>query len=571
MSNNSRIVIFIKNIIVPFVLLLYPLRMVNQGVDLTDIGYNLYNYRVFEGSKAVWFNVATYLSNVTGMLIQKLPYADSLLGFNIYSSLIVSAISLVIYFSIRKIIPFWIVLFGEIVAISLCWCPTVILYNYLTYLFFTLGAIALYYALIKEKKVLFIVAGVLLGINVMVRVPNVVESLLILSVWYYAILKNKKTRQVVIETLLCLSGFIIGIIVGMIPLLFQYGFDGFVNMVNSIGQVGNGAKDYSMFSMITKPIIAYIEQFKWIVCIMIPAIAACSLQKISPKLKYLWVFIEAVMVVLIFKGFHGRGVYSLDFSSYGPIFNPTLIVLAISIGVYIACMFSKKVDESQKLALFIVLLIILITPIGTNNYNYAIINNLFLVMPVTLFILYKFIINKNNLVLIKIPIAATVFAMSVLAITFGLKFTFLGNNIGTTRDGMVENIPCLEGMMTDKLRVSNIEEVYAYLIDNELDGMELITYGNIPAIHYYVDMEAYFRTSWIDLNSYLVDSFDEDYKKVESMTKDTRPVIILSRNVFDGIGTESYTGDYKLDKIIDIIENDDYIVKLQNEQFVIFY
>ena len=62
----------VENIVFPLVLLLFPLLKVQEGIDLTDTGYSLGNYRFFGESGGIW-EVLTFLSNVTGFLFTKLP------------------------------------------------------------------------------------------------------------------------------------------------------------------------------------------------------------------------------------------------------------------------------------------------------------------------------------------------------------------------------------------------------------------------------------------------------------------------------------------------------------------
>ena len=48
--------------------------------------------------------------------------------------------------------PAWLVFFGEMLAIGLCWCPSVILYNYLTYLLMGAGVLLLYRGICTDEE-----------------------------------------------------------------------------------------------------------------------------------------------------------------------------------------------------------------------------------------------------------------------------------------------------------------------------------------------------------------------------------------------------------------------------------
>ena len=63
----------LQNIIFPVILFLFPLLKANQGIDLTDTGYSLGNYRFFSPDGGVWV-LLTFLANAVGALLSKLPF-----------------------------------------------------------------------------------------------------------------------------------------------------------------------------------------------------------------------------------------------------------------------------------------------------------------------------------------------------------------------------------------------------------------------------------------------------------------------------------------------------------------
>ena len=86
-------------ILFPVILFLYPLLKITQGIELTDTCYGLVNYRFFPHAGQEW-TVATYLANVLGALLMRLPFGDSLVGMRFYTGLFVSAMALLAYFFI---------------------------------------------------------------------------------------------------------------------------------------------------------------------------------------------------------------------------------------------------------------------------------------------------------------------------------------------------------------------------------------------------------------------------------------------------------------------------------------
>ena len=179
------------------ILVLLPFLHVNSGVEFTDTGYSLGNYENFAQAKGTWA-LATFLANVTGWLFTKLPFGHTMLGMQIYCNAVLSIILVVSFLKLKEFLPARYVFIGEVLAWALCWCPRVILYNYLTYLFFALGSLILLKAVKTQKKKYFYFAGIMLGISLFVRFPNLTQAALIVVVFYDAILRRKSIKSMLL-------------------------------------------------------------------------------------------------------------------------------------------------------------------------------------------------------------------------------------------------------------------------------------------------------------------------------------------------------------------------------------
>ncbi len=200
--------------IYPLILLLYPLRHIRVGVEWWDTGYNYGNFTYMDRMDPMWL-LSTYLGNALGRLFTLLPGGSTMLGLNVYTGLVVSLLALGGYFFfIRKAgLPRTVVFWGELLAVSFCWCPTALLYNYLTYLLMGAGVVLLYQALSGDSAKpcrYFVAAGVCLGLNVLVRFPNLAEMGLILAVWAMALIRRQKPGRTMLQTLQCLAGYLLG-------------------------------------------------------------------------------------------------------------------------------------------------------------------------------------------------------------------------------------------------------------------------------------------------------------------------------------------------------------------------
>lgn len=91
-------------------------------------------------------------------------------------------------------LPFWTVFAGEFAAVSLCWCPTAVLYNYLTYLFLLLCILFCMWDLRRRKR-LSDCSGTGPGRKCICPFSNLPQAVLIVGVWAYGIICRKNSEK----------------------------------------------------------------------------------------------------------------------------------------------------------------------------------------------------------------------------------------------------------------------------------------------------------------------------------------------------------------------------------------
>ena len=104
MDKRKKLTKILEKFIFPCLLLIYPLLWVNQGIDVSDPMYSLTNFRFFPELKGSWA-IATYLANVAGWLLMKLPFGGTLLGISFYTRLVISAMALLSYYFLKGKMP----------------------------------------------------------------------------------------------------------------------------------------------------------------------------------------------------------------------------------------------------------------------------------------------------------------------------------------------------------------------------------------------------------------------------------------------------------------------------------
>lgn len=597
LENISLLNRSLQNIVFPLILLLFPLIKANQGVDLTDTGYSLGNYRFFSADGGIW-TLLTFLSNVTGYLLSCLPFGSTMLGMKVYTGLIVSVTALLGYRFFMTKIPAWLAFVGELAAIGFCWCPTVILYNYLTYLLFLLGAIFLFRGLAGGRNGCLVIAGVILGINVMVRFPNnMLEAGLILALWYYGALKKKPAKKIAEETGLCLAGYLLALLVMVCGVSLFYGSGAIRDMITGVFGIAGSASDYTLGEMLLSVLSAYVHGFKWMLymflCIL-PGIPFLVMWE--GKYQVFRKVIYCVCIPVLFFVLGKWGMYNFRYYQKESALQWGAVFLLLAFMALGWVLFTRRMDDEWRLIGCIALIMILITPLGSNNHIWPVLNNLFFIAPVILWVIYRFVrwgrtyldaSGKVPLFPVKAMCSGILIAFFIQAVGLGFGYVFLDGETGETRSYRVAENRVLDGMLTTGLNAEALEEITVFMAENqsEYGQKELILYGNIPGLAYYLNMPPAIYTTWADLDSNPLERLREELWEItesKGSNWEERPLVIITPQLdayfagneqamsYWGTDAADCEQDEKLSAIGEFLTENEYEQVFANEAFVVY-
>ena len=587
----------LQMVVFPLILLLFPLIKISQGIDLTDTGYSLGNYRFFGQIDGIWV-LLTFLSNAAGALLTKLPMGGTMLGMKLYASLIVSLMALLGYRFFKTKMPAWLAFAGEIAAIGFCWGPTVILYNYLTYLLFLSGAILLFRGLAGSRPICLVLAGMVLGLNVWVRFPNnILEASLIVAVWYYGILKKKPFKRTLGETGLCIAGYLFSfaVMLGIISALYGSGALG--DMITGVFEMAGSASDYTLGEMLLAILDAYLHGFQWMLYMILCILPGIPFFVIKEE-KFLGIrkVVYCLCIPLLFIVLGKWGMFNFKYYQKEAALQWGAVFLLVAFVVLLWMLYTRMLDANWRLLGCIALLMILVTPLGSNNHIWPVLNNLFFVAPVILWMVYRFVrwgrtyldaTGKVPLFPVKAMTAGILIAFFVQSVGIGCAYVFLDGEGGERRMYRVSDNPVLHGMHTSEMNAETLEEINAFMVENKsvYEDRKLILYGNIPGLAYYLDKAPAIYTTWADLNTSSLSQLTEELEMISDGIKTQemqRPLVIMTPAIdayfsgnsdamaFWGADKESYDKDEKLSAIRYFMEKNAYSQIFANEAFVIY-
>lgn len=604
------------------VLVLYPLRHIAWGLDLWDTGYGYANFE-YMGTRhmdPMWL-FSTYLTTAIGHLLSLLPGAKTLIGMNFYTGLSISLLAVLGYYFCTKVlkIPAWLTFLGEFTAVSFCWCPTGSFYNYVTYVFFLISVICLYLGLSRGRGGWLFAAGVALGCNVLARFSNLPEAAMIMAVWAYGITRKKAAgrrlrKKLLQDTGMCLAGYLTALLVLFGYIQIRYGMDEYVRGIQRLFSMTEVATDYTAASMILGMFDWYLQNLYWELrmCVFLIAgmiavgfleFAAASVRDsyagkdtIKKALRILEWVVSAVLAVIMVFWLYRQGFCATEYTNYGAIIWPGVTFLTLTLLVTLWRIFTPSAPGEEKLLSGLIFLIVLITSLGSNNKLYPSMNNLFLALPYMYWQFYRFCkyagsFRWKRMTISPIPAKCLFGGFFLLFFIqvglFGRSFVFAEGTGVQEIHAQVTNNETLKGVWMSEERAGWMQEISEYVNTGELAGKDVLLYGQIPALSYYLQMPAAFNP-WPDLDSYQIGQLEQDMQKMqERMHADAtyRPVVLLEKKyaVYLEAGeaalmrmepTEKEQGwivdNPKLLLIGKFMEDYGYEKTFENEKFVIY-
>ena len=568
------------------ILVLYPLRHIAWGLDLWDTGYGYANFEYMgtQHMDPMWL-FSTYLTTAIGHFFSLLPGAKTLIGMNFYTGLSISFLAVLGYYFCVKVlkIPAVLVFLGEFTAVSFCWCPTGSFYNYVTYVFYLVSVVCLYLGLARGKKGWLFAAGVALGCNVLSRFSNLPEAAMIVGVWAYGIIcwleerkeiaQTAKTpgeneegmkarkkaagvnlrRKLLQDTGMCLAGYLTALLILFGYIQIRYGMDEYVKGIQRLFSMTEVATDYTAASMIMGMFDWYFQNLYWeirmcvflvvgIVAVGVLELIGSYVEKdtVTKVLRILeWAGSLALAAVMVF-WLYRQGFCAREYTNYGAIIWPGVTFLTLTLLVTLWRIFTPSAPKEEKLISGLIFLIVLITSLGSNNKLYPSMNNLFLALPYMYWQFYRFCKYVGSFRWKRITISAIpakclfggfLLLFFVQVGLFGRSFVFVEGTGVQDLSAQVTNNETLKGVWMSKERAGWMQEISEYVNTEGLAGRDVLIYGQIPALSYYLQMPAAFNP-WPDLDSYQIGQLELDMQKMqERMDADAtyRPVVLLEK------------------------------------------
>ena len=231
---------------------IYLLPIVFRGFDVCDTGYYLTFYRyIFSDPNAVEYNFMYYLSGLVGGGIAALFPSLTLAGWRLAGVALVMLSQLTVTLMLRRTVPFRSLLVANMVmTAALAGLALVVNSDLIAILLYCVVLTLIFKGLTENKTWMLALAGVVMGVNIFARLPNVTALIFALTPFLYN--SHEQWRQSLRQASLVIGGAVAGVAAMLILMAVLGHLDVYIanfKELMTIATDGNAGSSHSLLAI----------------------------------------------------------------------------------------------------------------------------------------------------------------------------------------------------------------------------------------------------------------------------------------------------------------------------------
>lgn len=475
-----------------WLIILYPLLFIWQGLDFTDTGYLLTNFQqIFLEPSSIQASFRIWLTDVLGG-IWIYVFGDSLglAGFRFAGVLLVWGTVYVSYVTLKSYIrPKYLVwgLFSALVLANRS--GFVFNYNSLTAFFYVLAACLLVRGLSGGRNRLIFWAGFVLGLNVFIRLPNILGIFLAGAVLFSGYLKNTPAPVQIKQFLNFFFGYLLAAAAVLLVMRMVGHYEAYILLFQGTYPMLNDPAGHHRWDYV---VLNYLSHNKTAVLRAVKAAAG---------------LFSLLILLDVTSRFRSRaiqfGVIAVCASAFIYLYFRSLqdwvnlVITTLGILYLVLIFFVFKGQQELRLVSLISLAVLVLTPLGSNVAVRNSVYGMYLAVPVVFGSLLEvretpFRLGSGELKMIKV-LALGLFL--ILAVQSSYYYTYRdAGNRWDMRYGI--NHSRLRAVFTTRERAVVVQELLDVLPRYVREGDYLLAYEQISMVHFLTKTKPYLYHAW---------------------------------------------------------------------------
>ena len=531
---------------------------INRGIDVTDAAYCFVKYKYAFVNKDV-INVGTFLTDLAGACVYHLSSTGQVLLLSVSHWLLYMGSGVIVYQCLKKYVPRLLLLAAVLCGsfFSLTWIR-VLHYNSTSMFMQTAAICVLIKGIEKENIRYYVFSGILLGLNIFFRLPNVLQVCVGAGIlWYFGICKKEWKRgfqRIAAYGLGVAGGFLAGAGLCFLVLgkekIMAYFFKTANTAMDSQSSHGIWPILLGLFRGARNGLRGWAHYGILIVAVLVIwNLMAGKKKLLSQRERIVYIVLAGIMVLYgIFLGCR------LDIAQFILMTGPCIWCV-----VFAGIFYYRKINAFMSAVCAVSFCAEAVLCIGTDvGWYYHVV---FMIFPLSVCISEVYncqsVRLKRNLILCAAVVGAMVFAAGVKYATSYVYRDAPNNEL--KYPVMAEEY---KGIRTSKERAGYLDELLQVL--NEFEGEELLSYGDCNIGQIIADMPPLLSRIWVDLAGYPIDTFETELE--EAIEQKGYPVVLIADLDQDG----EFRSMEKLEIIKDLLREGEYTEYYKNEWYCVY-
>jgi len=528
-----------------FLLFLYQIAFTFQGVDMGDEGAHATFYQqLFNDPASVQYNFMFWLSGIIGGSFLHLFPGLGLWGLRLAGVLVTTGTLILTYNLLKTYLQETYLKLGLLLVIlMLNNDPKDIFYNNVSALMYVMAAFLLFTGLKKQNQWRLLLCGVIVGLNVFNRLPNVLGLGLSAIILYQGIMKRDRLVAIVKKIFVFGAGFVIAI-VGVIALMKAlHHYEYFVNAFQVVVGLSKGttiSKDddssYGLMTLIKLFLTNYENCLRYAVYIALFLLTVLGAIHFMKKKS-------------IYRKWMGRAVTAFVFLLFlililtGKLDHIEMMYCFTGVALLTSFFILAEKDSDIRLLTLIGLFIMMVHPLGSSGGMHVVGQySMWLIFPLVINYLFSIKHLVNDFQLFKENNRLRLlFSVSPSRLEIIRKYGILLSVVGCffhawyypyfdkqERFEMKYSLDSkkVRGIFTTKERATPINELLHESERYIKPGDYVLAYSSIPLFHFLTDTRPYIRNSWPYL--YMSGVFLSELNSAYERTG-IAPVVVIQR------------------------------------------
>lgn len=462
-------------------LLLLP--AVFMSIELCDTGFYLTYYdNFFSAPQSVEYTFMYYLTGLFGGIIDSLGQPGGLLFMRICGLLFLLSASVIAWRYPGETVSANVKTVAIIgIMASYSSSPIIISYDIVTILFLALTVTLLVEGIIRANRKAIFIAGILTGIMLFIRIPNLLQVFLIILIPIYS---HNRVREKWILSLLFISGFLSGILIILLLMILLGHTSVFLHNVRTLVDLSSDPEaSHGLSHLIMVQVHYYINILIVVVKLLVMALCLRGIWSIA---KSGWIRTALSIPVMAY----------FIYMTYN--ISPVKIIGAVVIPPLLIISLQRKKGKKSLIATG-ALLSSLIFPLGSDGAGENIGSILYLLgaaPALSFWLKFKINLRCREFYIPRKPIliASVLFSLICILRTYcgGLYF----DNTPIWEMNSQSSSQKLKGILMSEERRNVIDEILPLLNQYVSPGDTLFAYGSIPMLNYLTSTRPYLGNSW---------------------------------------------------------------------------